>query len=62
MFKIILIANRGEIACHIFKTACRMIIATVAVYSGAYARAPFVKMADEAALANKGFLPMEAAA
>ncbi|WP_397602918.1 biotin carboxylase N-terminal domain-containing protein [Sphingorhabdus sp.] len=48
MFKKILIANRGEIACRIIKTACRMGIATVAVYSDADARAPFVQMADEA--------------
>ncbi len=48
MFKKILIANRGEIACRIIKTARRMVIATVAVYSDADARAPFVKMADEA--------------
>jgi propionyl-CoA carboxylase alpha chain len=48
LFKKILIANRGEIACRIIKTARRMGIATVAVYSDADARAPFVKMADEA--------------
>ena len=48
MFNKILIANRGEIACRIIKTARRMGIATVAVYSDADARAPFVKMADEA--------------
>ncbi len=48
MFKKILIANRGEIACRIIKTARRMGIATVAVYSDADARAPFVEMADEA--------------
>jgi propionyl-CoA carboxylase alpha chain len=48
MFKKILIANRGEIACRIIKTARRMGIATVAVYSDADARAPFVLMADEA--------------
>ncbi|MDN3645628.1 acetyl/propionyl/methylcrotonyl-CoA carboxylase subunit alpha [Pontixanthobacter aestiaquae] len=48
MFKKILIANRGEIACRVMKTARRMGIATVAVYSDADARAPFVKMADEA--------------
>ncbi len=47
MFKKILIANRGEIACRIIKTARRMGIATVAVYSDADARAPFVAMADE---------------
>jgi len=48
MFKKILIANRGEIACRVIKTARRMNIATVAVYSDADARAPFVQMADEA--------------
>ncbi|EZP84667.1 Propionyl-CoA carboxylase subunit alpha [Novosphingobium resinovorum] len=48
MFKKILIANRGEIACRVVKTARRMGIATVAVYSDADARAPFVQMADEA--------------
>ncbi|MBV1917989.1 MAG: acetyl/propionyl/methylcrotonyl-CoA carboxylase subunit alpha [Sphingomonadaceae bacterium] len=48
MFKKILIANRGEIACRIIKTARRMGIQTVAVYSDADARAPFVRMADEA--------------
>jgi propionyl-CoA carboxylase alpha chain len=40
MFKKILIANRGEIACRVIKTARRMGIATVAVYSDADARAP----------------------
>ena len=48
MFKKILIANRGEIACRVIKTAHRMGIQTVAVYSDADARAPFVRMADEA--------------
>ncbi|WP_435203835.1 biotin carboxylase N-terminal domain-containing protein [Qipengyuania sp. 902] len=48
MFSKILIANRGEIACRVIKTARRMGIATVAVYSDADARAPFVRMADEA--------------
>jgi propionyl-CoA carboxylase alpha chain len=47
MFKKILIANRGEIACRIIRTARRMGIETVAVYSDADARAPHVKMADE---------------
>ena len=47
-FKKILIANRGEIACRIIKTAKRMGIATVAVYSDADADARHVKMADEA--------------
>ncbi|MWV29270.1 acetyl-CoA carboxylase biotin carboxylase subunit [Aurantiacibacter rhizosphaerae] len=48
MFKKILIANRGEIACRVIKSAQGMGIATVAVYSDADARAPFVQMADEA--------------
>src|SRR3954452_18745261 len=47
MFKKILIANRGEIACRVIETARRMGIATVAVYSDADARAPHVRMADE---------------
>jgi propionyl-CoA carboxylase alpha chain len=48
MFKKILIANRGEIACRVIKTARRMGIATVAVYSDADANALHVTMADEA--------------
>jgi propionyl-CoA carboxylase alpha chain len=48
MFKKILIANRGEIACRVMKTARRMGIATVAVYSDADAGALHVQMADEA--------------
>jgi propionyl-CoA carboxylase alpha chain len=47
MFKKILIANRGEIACRVIRTAKRMGIKTVAVYSDADARAPHVLMADE---------------
>ncbi len=47
MFKKILIANRGEIACRVIKTARRMGIGTVAVYSDADARALHVEMADE---------------
>src|SRR5215469_7039068 len=48
MFKKILIANRGEIACRIIRTARRMGISTVAVYSDADAEALHVQMADEA--------------
>ncbi|MEA3032157.1 MAG: propionyl-CoA carboxylase alpha chain [Sphingomonadales bacterium] len=47
MFSKILIANRGEIACRVIRTAKKMGIATVAVYSDADARAPHVRMADE---------------
>ena len=47
MFKKILIANRGEIACRVIRTAEAMGIKTVAVYSDADARAPHVRMADE---------------
>ena len=46
MFKRILIANRGEIACRIIKTARRMGIETVAVYSEADRDALHVEMAD----------------
>ncbi|RJE85410.1 acetyl-CoA carboxylase biotin carboxylase subunit [Paracoccus onubensis] len=48
MFKKILIANRGEIACRVIKTARKMGIQTVAVYSDADRNALHVKMADEA--------------
>jgi len=47
MFSKILIANRGEIACRVIRTARKMGIATVAVYSDADARAPHVKLADQ---------------
>ncbi|MDD3481692.1 acetyl-CoA carboxylase biotin carboxylase subunit [Azovibrio restrictus] len=47
MFKKILIANRGEIACRVIKTARKMGIKTVAVYSEADKDALFVEMADE---------------
>ncbi|NML47294.1 acetyl-CoA carboxylase biotin carboxylase subunit [Ramlibacter sp. G-1-2-2] len=48
MFKKILIANRGEIACRVAATACRMAIRTVAVYSDADAHAKHVVACDEA--------------
>ena len=48
MFKKILIANRGEIACRVIKTARKMGIQSVAIYSDADAQALHVQMADEA--------------
>ena len=64
MFKRILIANRGEIACRIIKTARRMGIATVAVYSEADRDALHVEMADAAVAigpppAAKSYLAVE---
>jgi len=64
MFKRILIANRGEIACRVIKTARRMGIETVAVYSEADRDALHVEMADEALLigppaAAESYLVME---
>ena len=64
MFKKILIANRGEIACRVIKTARKMGIATVAIYSDADRNALHVKMADEAvhigpAPANQSYIVIE---
>ena len=64
MFKKILIANRGEIACRVIKTAQKMGISTVAVYSEADKRALHVEMADEAinigpAAASESYLVIE---
>src|SRR5215218_1402754 len=50
MLESVLIANRGEIACRIIRTAKRLGMRTVAVYSEADAKALFVQMADEAHL------------
>ncbi len=48
MFSKILIANRGEIACRVIKTAKRMGVKTVAVFSDADIDSPYVLQADEA--------------
>src|SRR6516164_9221981 len=54
MFHKILIANRGEIACRIIRTARRLGVRTVAVYSSADAQALHVAMADDARLIGGG--------
>src|SRR5512137_2366132 len=64
MFKKILIANRGEIACRVIKTAKKMGIATVAVYSEADRDARHVELADEAVFigpppARESYLSMD---
>ena len=64
MFKKILIANRGEIACRVIKTARKMGIKTVAIYSDADRDALHVKMADEAvhigpAPANQSYIVID---
>ncbi len=64
MFNKILIANRGEIACRVIKTARKMGIATVAIYSDADRNALHVKMADEAvhigpAPANQSYIVID---
>ena len=65
MFRKILIANRGEIACRVMRTARRLGIGTVAVYSDADANAVHVAQADEAhrigpAPAAESYLNIEA--
>ncbi|SEK59496.1 acetyl-CoA carboxylase biotin carboxylase subunit [Pacificibacter marinus] len=64
MFDKILIANRGEIACRVIKTAQKMGIKTVAIYSDADKNALHVKMADEAvhigpAPANQSYIVID---
>ena len=64
MFDKILIANRGEIACRVIKTAKTMGIKTVAIYSDADAQALHVQMADEAvhigpSPANQSYIVIE---
>ncbi len=65
MLESVLIANRGEIACRIIRTARRLGLRTIAVHSDADADAPFVAMADEAyrigpAAASESYLRIDA--
>ncbi|MGB8955831.1 MAG: acetyl-CoA carboxylase biotin carboxylase subunit [Tumebacillaceae bacterium] len=53
MFRKILIANRGEIACRVIRTCKALGVQTVGIYSEADAEAPHVKMADEAFLVGE---------
>ena len=55
-FHKLLIANRGEIACRIIKTAHEMGISCVAVYTEADANSPFVRMADQAVRLSDSYL------
>lgn len=55
-FHKLLIANRGEIACRIIKTAHEMGISCVAVYTEADSNSPFVRMADEAVKLSDSYL------
>ena len=58
IFNSILIANRGEIACRVIKTAKEMGIRSVAVYVDADKDAPFVKDADESVKLKDGGYPV----
>jgi len=53
-FNSILIANRGEIACRVIRTAKKLGYRTVAVYSDADASAPHVQLADDAVRIGPG--------